>query len=85
MAMAFRWREELEKGKTSSIEAIAKRAGCTERYVRKMLPLAFLAPNIVESILDGRQPPSLTTSELINPKLPLCWAEQRRLLGFVEA
>ena len=52
-----------------------------DRYVSQVLPLAFLAPDIVAMILDGRQPPDLTAERLIkHTRLPLDWAEQRRLL-----
>jgi hypothetical protein len=47
-----------------------------------MLRLAFLAPDIVEAIAEGRQPRALTLQRLLNP-ISLAWAEQRRCLGFV--
>ena len=52
-----------------------------DRYVSQVLPLAFLAPDIVAMILDGRHPPDLTAERLIkHTKLPVDWAQQRRLL-----
>ena len=57
----------------------------TGRYVAHVLPLAFLAPEIVSSILAGRQPVDLTANRLIKQiGLPRCWAEQTALLGFEE-
>ncbi len=48
-----------------------------------MLRLAYLAPDIVEAILAGREPDGLTVNELMKAiQLPLAWDEQRRLLGF---
>jgi len=45
--------------------------------------LAFLAPDIVEAILDGTQPVDLTAETLSRlPDLPVSWADQRALLGF---
>ena len=52
-----------------------------ERYVGRVLEGAFLAPDIVEAILQGRQPPGLTFEKLCQP-LPLSWVEQREQLGF---
>jgi hypothetical protein len=47
------------------------------------LPLAFLAPDIVEAILEGRQPIELTAARMMRIRdLPLSWAEQRQRLGF---
>ena len=47
------------------------------------LPLALLAPDIIEAILDGRQPTELTAVRLKRLRqLPLDWLQQRRHLGF---
>jgi hypothetical protein len=45
--------------------------------------LAFLAPDIIESILSGRQPTNLSLEKLTKQiDLPIHWEEQRQLLGF---
>ncbi len=50
----------------------------------QLLPLAFLAPDIVRSIVDGTQPAELCAAELIKKtELPIGWSEQKTLLGFV--
>jgi len=54
---------------------------CVGRYVIRSFRFAFLAPDITEAILEGRQPPSLTVERLRDP-IPYDWDEQRRLLGF---
>jgi site-specific DNA recombinase len=52
------------------------------RYLR----LAFLAPDIVEAIVAGRQPPGISVRKLTNDsQLPSDWVEQRRLLNFPAA
>ncbi|MEQ8960178.1 MAG: hypothetical protein RLP02_20015, partial [Coleofasciculus sp. C2-GNP5-27] len=62
---------------------IAKAEGISCRYVGHLLPLAFLAPDIVEAIFAGTQPADLTAQTLIKrTNLPLKWAEQRDLLSF---
>jgi site-specific DNA recombinase len=62
---------------------IAKAEGVTGRYVAHLVPLAFLAPDIVATILSGTQPVEVTTETLTKRlDLPLEWAEQRALLGF---
>jgi site-specific DNA recombinase len=61
---------------------LAARAGVRRRYLRYLLPLAFLSPEIVEQIAAGRQPVELTAETLIKRVvLPLDWAAQKRLLG----
>ena len=47
----------------------------------RIMPLAFLAPDIVQAIYEGRQPADLKVKAL-SANLPLEWTEQRRALGF---
>ena len=82
VAKAHRWNQELLAGKVRSIRALARDAGVTNRYVRKLLPMAFLAPDIVDAILDGRQPRDLSLESLVNTSIPRRWADQRRQFGF---
>jgi hypothetical protein len=80
---AHRWFEDLVNGRAGSFRDIAKAEGVTHRYVGHLLPLAFLAPDIVAAILAGRQPVDLTAEMLTKrTDLPLGWAEQKMLLGF---
>jgi site-specific DNA recombinase len=51
-------------------------------YDRKILALAFLAPNIQRGILTGKQPPMLNLERLTRLSLPLDWHEQRKMLGW---
>jgi len=79
---AHHWAGELIDGSAPSIAAIARREGLQRTYVSRHLPLAFLAPDIVGSILAGEQPPTLTVDRLLDgPSLPLVWQEQRVALG----
>ena len=48
-------------------------------YHRRLLRLAFLAPDLQQAILAGRQPPGLTLKHLLEQRLPLLWSEQFRL------
>ncbi len=78
---AHRWRHRLFSGEASSIQAIANEEGLNERYVGRILRLAFFAPDIVEAILDGRQPADLDLDRLLKV-IPLAWADQRKVFGF---
>ncbi len=82
LARTHLWRIWFERGKVNSLAAVADREGCTEAYVRKLLPIAFLAPDITEAMLAGTQPRNLTLADLISKPLPLDWNTQRQRLGF---
>jgi len=82
VAKACRWNKILLMAETPSIRALAKAEGVTHGYIRKLLPLAHLAPSIVTDIMEGKQPIDLTLKQLIATTLPICWVAQRDLLGF---
>ena len=82
LAMAYKWREQLESGKMKTMQTIADAEGCTEGFIRKLLPLAYLAPDIIEAILDGTQPASLDLKKIQAKPIPLAWTKQREQLGF---
>ena len=78
---AHRWFEDLRSGRVETILDIANRDHQHNSEVSRTLPLAFLAPDIVEMILAGRQPPTLTMDRLKRRQsLPLLWSEQRDIL-----
>ena len=81
LTRAHRWKERLFSGGAPSTSAIAKEEGVTERYVSRIIRLAFLAPDIVEAILDGYQPVDLELERLMKG-IPVSWDEQRRVFGF---
>ena len=81
LADAHRWFEDLRSGKAASIAEIAARERRQVSHVSRTLSLAFLAPDIVETILAGEQPITLTPERLkARRALPLDWEEQRHLL-----
>jgi hypothetical protein len=78
---ARRWFEALSSGTAPTIAALAKAEGVSASYVSLKISLAFLAPDIVEAIIDGNQPVSLTPERLKKAcPLPASWEEQRALL-----
>jgi hypothetical protein len=63
--------------------ALAKREGVSPSYFTRLVRLSYLAPDITQAILDGRQPRDLTADKLLaHSRLPLVWREQRAVLGF---
>jgi len=73
------WFAALTRGE--SYAGIAEREGIWKQRIQQLLPLAFLAPDIVQQIAEGRQPVGLTTEGLINSDLPVDWAAQRALIA----
>lgn len=52
-------------------------------HLTRLARLSFLAPDIISSILEGRQPPTLSSRELLRVShLPMDWLEQQRALRF---
>ena len=82
LADADHWRRLIDSGEASSIDELAKLGNRERSHARKILRLAFLAPDIQQAILAGRQPVTLTLTALTETELPLLWTEQRRVLGF---
>jgi len=63
--------------------ALARRQGVSPSYFTRLVRISYLAPDITEAILDGRQPRDLTADKLLaHSRLPLGWPEQRTVLGF---
>ena len=67
LARAHRWKRMLEEGKYRSAAEIAEAEGVTRSFVNRLLRLTLLAPDIVEAILDGRQPKAMQLEELTTP------------------
>jgi hypothetical protein len=80
LARAFGWRKMLDTGAHATIEELAKSKGIAKTYVSQILRLTLLAPDIVEAILDGRQPVELQLDDLLEG-FPLEWEVQLRHAG----
>jgi hypothetical protein len=80
LARGFRWRKLLETGAYGTIEEIAAAEKINSSYVSRLLRMTLLAPEIVESILDGRQPAGMTLAALME-QFPVAWREQAEALS----
>ena len=76
LGRAFRWRKMLETGRYASVSDIARAEKIDRTYVGDILRLTLLAPNFVETILDGRQPDDVTLPGLMKG-FPVEWVQQR--------
>jgi site-specific DNA recombinase len=77
---ARQWHAGLVNGTITDIDAIAAQEKKSPRNVRTLLSLAYLAPDIIEAIIDERLKVDTTVSDL-SANLPVSWAEQRRYVG----
>ncbi len=78
IARAHRWKQLLESGQFVSVTELAEAEKINQSYLCRVLRLTLLAPDIVEMILNGRQPADLELDVLMRP-LPLEWKEQHRV------
>ncbi|MCB4803397.1 DNA invertase Pin-like site-specific DNA recombinase [Methylobacterium brachiatum] len=82
IARARAWTEALASGRATDTAMLAARAGCSERHVRMLLPLAALAPDIVEAAIEGRLAAGYGAARLCRG-LSAVWAEQRKLIPII--
>ena len=75
IARAHRWQRMLESGECGSITELAAAEKIDRSYLCRVLRLTLLAPEIIEAILDGRQPAEVTLARLLEP-FPECWGGQ---------
>lgn len=80
LARAFRWKRMLDSGEFATIAELAEHERIAAPYLTRTLRLSFLAPDLVEAILDGRQPSNLSL-EMMRRPLPTEWSEQKQLLS----
>jgi hypothetical protein len=77
IAGAFRWRDMLESREYATIREIAAAEKINESYVGRVLRLTLLSPDIIESILSGRQPGAPQLEHLFR-RFPVVWGDQRQ-------
>ena len=83
VAKGRRWFTEIRDGMARSVTELAASYDVDRTDVGRGISLAFLAPDIVEAIVVGRQPVELTAARLKRVRdMPVSWAEQRKLLDF---
>lgn len=78
IARAFRWQKLLENGTYTCLDDIARSEKIGASFVSRYYRLVLLAPDIVEAILDGRQPVHLTMKNLLQ-SFPATWEAQQVL------
>ncbi len=77
IARARSWMNDLTEGRVNSFEEIARSENKVERHIRRLIPLAFVSPRIVEAIANGSAPADLTVTSLTSA-LPRSWTKQEK-------
>ncbi|SET99427.1 hypothetical protein [Paracoccus homiensis] len=77
LGRAFRWKKLLESGEFATVSDLARYEAIASSYMTRILRLTLLAPDIVETLLEGnakRHPP---LARLLEP-FPSDWRDQRK-------
>ena len=83
LARAFRYQRLLDEGRYASITELAAVEKLDRGYLGSLLKLTLLAPDIVESVLDGRHPERIGLPVLLDT-LPATWDAQRAAINAAE-
>jgi hypothetical protein len=75
LGRAWAWRRRLETGEAATIHDIAMAEKFTDRFVSRMIRLAYLSPDVLERLVISRDPPSVSINEIVNAT-HLPWTEQ---------
>lgn len=72
---ALNWTDRIKAGE--SVKAIAESENVSSDFITHNIDLAFLSPEILLAILEGKQRPDLSTAQLSRGRWSINWAEQR--------
>lgn len=75
LSRAHRWKKMLDEGKYGSIAELAQVVKINRHYLARLLRLTLLAPDIIEAILDGREPDGMSLEQLRRP-MSMVWEKQ---------
>jgi hypothetical protein len=80
LARAWRWQRMLDDGIYTTVSDIGNAENISKSYVSRILRLALLAPDIVETLLTGSTDQGMMLERLERP-LPMDWCEQGAFLS----
>lgn len=82
VSKAFKWQDLLERTNLTIAE-LARREKIDRTYMGRILKLCSLAPEIINAIIEGKQPRLLNLQVFTRNQIPLLWSEQLKKYGFV--
>lgn len=65
LGRAWAWRRKLENGEMATVGDIAKAEKVTDRFVSRTMRLAYLSPDVLERLVVGEEPPSISWNNLV--------------------
>ncbi len=80
IARATQWVDQLATGQVRSLAEVSRREGLPKRYVERITKLAFLAPRIIEAVVEGRASTHINLQMLMDGRFELSpeWSEQNQ-------
>lgn len=81
LGKAFSWQRMLDDGKYETPKELAKKENVEVTHMYRVMRLTLLAPDIIEAVLNGTQPRTLTLQNVVRG-FPVSWQEQRKVFGF---
>jgi hypothetical protein len=82
LGKAFSWQRMLDEGKYQTPKELAKKEKVEVTHMYRVMRLTLLAPDIIEAVLNGKQPRTLTLQNVVRG-FPISWQEQRKVFGFL--
>ena len=76
---------KVQRGEVADLGELAMQEGVSGSYASRLIRLAFLAPDVLSRIMNGRQPAELSAASLLQEcrrGLPVSWEQQREALDF---
>ena len=80
LLQARRWWSSIATGEID-VATLCKLEGVNDSWMSRVIRMNFLAPRIVEAILEGTQPVTLSATWLRREDLPLDWEKQEEALA----
>ena len=82
LGKAFSWQRMLDEGKYQTPKELAEKEKVEVTHMYRVMRLTLLAPDIIEAVLNGKQPRTLTLQNVVRG-FPISWQEQRTVFGFL--
>jgi DNA invertase Pin-like site-specific DNA recombinase len=64
-----------------SLNQVGKQEGRCRTHLARLIRISWLSPKIVDAIINGTQPRSLTRRTLLETDIPIDWSAQEKLFG----